>query len=78
MKVVTVTIYEKEDYDKVDEMSYEEVISVLKEISETQIGLSNYSGQDNYEGDPIDYMLYKSQVALAKACKLIDRARMFY
>lgn len=72
MKVVTVTIYEKEDYDKVDEMSYEEVVSVLKEISETQIGCSNYCGQENYEGDPIDYMQYKCQVALAKACRYIS------
>lgn len=67
MKEYTVKEYEKEDYDKASqEMTNEDVISLLRYIKR------GYLPDYNYTGDEADYERYKLHMAMSKAIQAIE------
>lgn len=70
-RTITHTVYEKSDYDALEDMSIEEVIDQIDAVDDGYLGSSKYYGQDDYEGDECDYDLYKKHKALRKAMQML-------
>jgi len=73
MKEIRSVIYEAEDYRKLDNMSVKEIAGELDCIDDSWIGSSGFYGQDDYEGDEMDYDKYRMHKALRLAIKILEK-----